>query len=136
MLSVPCAVLEIVEEVPAPGLFEVKAELDIPLPKVAGDDPEFVPRAELDCVGFDIALEIDPVLEIDQDWPLTPLVIKPDVEIPVIEDMIEKSPEFCCELVFDCVVRDLEVEACNPGREVDDGNANVADEVVEPDLPF
>ena len=67
MLPVPCAVLELVEEVPAPGPFEVEAELDILLPKVAGDDLEFVPRAEFDCVGFDITLEIDPVLEIDED---------------------------------------------------------------------
>jgi hypothetical protein len=136
MLLVPCAVLELVEEVPAPGPFEVKAGLDIPLLKVAGDDPELIPRAEFDCIGFDIALEIDPVLEIDEDWPLTPLIIEPDVEIPVMEDLIEKLPEFCCELELDCVVRDPEVEACNPGREVDDGNVNVADEVAEPDLPL
>jgi hypothetical protein len=76
------------------------------------------------------------VLEIDEDWPLTPLIIEPDVEVPVIEDMIEKLPEFCCELELDCVVRDPEVEAWNPGREVDDGNVNVADEVAEPDLPL
>lgn len=58
MLLVPCAVLELVEEVPAPRPFEAKAELDVPLLKVAGDDPELIPRAEFDCIGFDIALEI------------------------------------------------------------------------------
>lgn len=136
MLPVPCAVLELVEGVPTQGPFEVEAELDIPLPRVAGDDPEFVPRAEFDCVRFDITLEIDPVLEIGEDWPLNPLVIEPDVEIPVIEDMIEKFPEFCCELELDCAVRDPEVEACSLGREVDDGNVNVADEVAKPDLPL
>jgi len=50
--------------------------------------------------------------------------------------MIEKFPEFCCELELDCVVRDPEVEACSLRREEDDGNVNVADEVAEPDLPL
>jgi hypothetical protein len=52
MLLVPCAVLELVEEVPAPGPFEVKAGLDIPLLKVAGDDPELIPRAEFHWIRY------------------------------------------------------------------------------------